>query len=68
MKYPTSETTKKELSAALKTRITGLFACVPCGPLGTAICESFFKQTSMALYKGPWNSCPGKWAVPQMSW
>ncbi len=18
----------------------------------------------MALYKGPWNSCPGKWAVP----
>ena len=32
------------------------------------ICESFFKQTSMALYKGPWNSCPGKWAVPRMSW
>lgn len=137
MKYPTSETTKQELSAALKTlmsqkplekisirEITDLcglrretfyyhfadiydlvkwmfeeeaivllrqhegvqlwqegllqlfhyiqdnraFACVPCGPLGTAICESFFKQTSMALYKGPWNSCPGKWAVPRMSW
>ena len=135
MKYPTSETTKQELSAALKTlmsqkplekisirEITDLcglrretfyyhFAdiydlvkwmfeeeaivllrqhegvqlwqegllqlfhyiqdnrafCL-CALRSIGHSQSFFKQTSMALYKGPWNSCPGKWAVPRMSW
>lgn len=128
MKYPTSETTKQELSAALKTlmsqkplekisireitdlcglrretfyyhfadiydlvkwmfeeeaivllrqhegvqlwqegllqlfhytRITGPFACVPCGPWAQPSAKVFSSRPSMALYKGPWNSCQG---------